>query len=264
MPTYDYDCPACGGFDAFRPLSERNEPVACPDCATASPRVFVTAPRLAGQLDTNISAEVELDEAAIASYGVSNVEELLTALGPQTRSGRGRGSGRPIILVNGRRIGGFGEVRNLPPEAIAKVEVFPEEVALQYGYAADERVVNLVLKPNFRQITVEAAMSARAVTSSRCNEPRAWNQAALQAANNSNSILAVNTRLANSSPACVENINRPDAAANTKPKPTSVRLRRASGATGKAAPQPNTRNSSKIRLPSSSAMPRMCATSSMG
>jgi hypothetical protein len=118
--------------------------------------IIVTAPRLAGQLETDFSAEAELDEAAIASYGVSNVEELLTALGPQTRSGRGRGSGRPIILVNGRRIGGFGEVRNLPPEAIAKVEIFPEEVALQYGYAADERVVNFVLKPNFRQVAVEA------------------------------------------------------------------------------------------------------------
>ncbi|PZQ24394.1 MAG: ABC transporter ATP-binding protein [Sphingopyxis macrogoltabida] len=118
--------------------------------------IVVTAPRLAGQLDTDYAAEAELDEAAIASYGVSNVEELLAALAPQTRSGRGRGSGRPIILVNGRRIGGFGEVRNLPPEAIAKVEIFPEEVALQYGYSADERVVNLVLKPNFRQISVEA------------------------------------------------------------------------------------------------------------
>lgn len=118
--------------------------------------IVVTAPRLRGQLETDFSAETELDEAAIASYGVSNVEELLTAIAPQTRSGRGRGSGRPIILVNGRRIGGFGEVRNLPPEAIAKVEVFPEEVALQYGYSADERVVNLVLKPNFRQVAVEA------------------------------------------------------------------------------------------------------------
>ncbi len=117
--------------------------------------IVVTAPRLAGQLDTDIKAEAELDEAAIASYGVSNVSELLDALAPQTRSGRGRGSGRPIILINGRRIGGFGEVRNLPPEAIAKVEVFPEEVALQYGYSADERVVNMVLKPNFRQVAIE-------------------------------------------------------------------------------------------------------------
>lgn len=118
--------------------------------------IVVTAPRLAGQLETDIKAEAELDEAAIASYGVSNVSELLEALAPQTRSGRGRGGGRPIILVNGRRIGGFGEVRNLPPEAIAKVEIFPEEVALQYGYSADERVVNMVLKPNFRQVAVEA------------------------------------------------------------------------------------------------------------
>jgi len=118
--------------------------------------IVVTAPRLAGQLETDIKAEAELDEAAIASYGVSNVSELLEALAPQTRSGRGRGGGRPIILINGRRIGGFGEVRNLPPEAIAKVEIFPEEVALQYGYSADERVVNMVLKPNFWQVAVEA------------------------------------------------------------------------------------------------------------
>ena len=47
MPTYDYACPSCGGFDAFRSLSERNEPAACPDCGTASPRVLACAPRLA-------------------------------------------------------------------------------------------------------------------------------------------------------------------------------------------------------------------------
>ncbi len=47
MPTYDYACPDCGGFDAFRSLALRNDPCACPDCGTASPRVFVSAPRLA-------------------------------------------------------------------------------------------------------------------------------------------------------------------------------------------------------------------------
>lgn len=47
MPTYDYDCPACGGFDAFRSLAERNEPVPCPDCCRESPRVWASAPRLA-------------------------------------------------------------------------------------------------------------------------------------------------------------------------------------------------------------------------
>jgi putative FmdB family regulatory protein len=47
MPTYDYDCSGCGGFDAVRPQADRNEPALCPDCGAGSPRVFATAPRLA-------------------------------------------------------------------------------------------------------------------------------------------------------------------------------------------------------------------------
>lgn len=47
MPTYDYACPSCGGFEALRTLSQRDEPAACPDCGTASPRVLAAAPRLA-------------------------------------------------------------------------------------------------------------------------------------------------------------------------------------------------------------------------
>lgn len=47
MPTYDYDCPNCGGFDALRPIADRDQPSACPDCGKASPRVLTAAPRLA-------------------------------------------------------------------------------------------------------------------------------------------------------------------------------------------------------------------------
>jgi putative FmdB family regulatory protein len=47
MPTYEYDCGECGGFDAIRRLADRNEPAECPSCARASQRVFATAPRLA-------------------------------------------------------------------------------------------------------------------------------------------------------------------------------------------------------------------------
>ncbi len=47
MPTYDYACPDCGGFDALRTLAARNEAAACPGCGAASPRVFASAPRLA-------------------------------------------------------------------------------------------------------------------------------------------------------------------------------------------------------------------------
>jgi putative FmdB family regulatory protein len=47
MPTYDYACGRCGGFDAIRALAQRDQPAECPDCGTASPRVFASAPRLA-------------------------------------------------------------------------------------------------------------------------------------------------------------------------------------------------------------------------
>ena len=56
MPTYDYACPQCGGFEAFRTLSARNEVALCPGCSAASTRVFVSAPRLALMADSTRSA----------------------------------------------------------------------------------------------------------------------------------------------------------------------------------------------------------------
>mgnify|MGYP000673703296 CR=1 FL=1 len=61
----------------------------------------------------------------------------------------------PVFLVNGRRISGFQEIQGVPTEAIERVEILPEEVALQYGYRADQRVVNFVLKANFRSVSGE-------------------------------------------------------------------------------------------------------------
>jgi putative FmdB family regulatory protein len=60
MPTYDYACSHCGGFDALRRVAERDLPAPCPGCGAASPRVWLAAPRLAvlseatrAALDTN-------------------------------------------------------------------------------------------------------------------------------------------------------------------------------------------------------------------
>ena len=61
------------------------------------------------------------------------------------------------MLVNGRRISGFREIRSFPPEVIERVEVYPEEVALQFGYRADQRVVNFVLKSRFRAAPLRVA-----------------------------------------------------------------------------------------------------------
>ena len=114
--------------------------------------VSTTRPR--GSVDSDIPPDLTLSAEDIQSYGASSISELLTYLEPVTRSSRGSG-GQPVMLVNGRRISGFREIAGIPPEAIERVDILPEEVALEYGYRADQRVVNFVLKANFRSITAQ-------------------------------------------------------------------------------------------------------------
>lgn len=99
--------------------------------------------------------ELVLDEEQLKAYGASSIQELMTLLEPVTRSSRG---GSPVFLVNGRRISGFQEIRGIPPEAIERTEILPEETALSYGYSADQRVVNFVLKADFRSLTMQASV----------------------------------------------------------------------------------------------------------
>ncbi len=116
--------------------------------------IVVTAARVAGQLDVPQQPIQTFDEDDIAAYGVNSISELIDAISPQTGSGRGRGSGGPVMLVNGQRITSFREMRDIPPEAIRRLEVLPEEVALRFGYAANQRVVNIILKKKFDAATL--------------------------------------------------------------------------------------------------------------
>ncbi len=118
--------------------------------------IVVIAERPRGAVITEVPPIVELDAADIESFGASSVQDLLEAISSQTTSSRGRGSGRPIVLINGQRTSGFREVRDLPPEAIRNVQVFPEELALQYGYRPDQRVINFILKDDFTGFSAEA------------------------------------------------------------------------------------------------------------
>ena len=64
MPTYDYQCSACGGFEARRSVDERDTPIACPDCSAASVRVMSAAPRLALMSDGTRRAIATNERAA--------------------------------------------------------------------------------------------------------------------------------------------------------------------------------------------------------
>ena len=117
--------------------------------------ILVLGTRLKGSVETDVPPTDTLSEADITAVGASSVADLLAAIAPQTGSGRGRGGGMPVILLNGQRIASFRELRDLPPEAIKQVQIFPEEVALQYGFRPDQRVVNFILKDNFASFNAE-------------------------------------------------------------------------------------------------------------
>jgi len=154
VPLAAQDVPPAPASQA--PDSELDGPDPQADAPIVGSEIVVTATRQRGSLDVEQPPVLELDAADIAALGAGSIDDLLKAIEPATGSARGRGGGgRPIFLVNGVRIGSFREFRSYPPEAIEKVEVFPEEVAQRFGYSPDRRVVNFILKNNFSSREIE-------------------------------------------------------------------------------------------------------------
>ncbi|MGI8705232.1 MAG: TonB-dependent receptor [Sphingomicrobium sp.] len=115
-----------------------------------SETIVVTGARPRGSVIGDIPPENTLTTRDVMATGATDINELLEALEPQIGSARGRGGGRPIMLLNGQRVSSFRELRDIPTEAISRVEILPEEVALKYGYRADQRVVNIILREGFQ------------------------------------------------------------------------------------------------------------------
>ncbi|MDG5488966.1 TonB-dependent receptor [Sphingomonas sp. BGYR3] len=124
--------------------------------AAEAEEIVVVGQRLPGAVEGDVKPEVQLSPSEIRAYGASNIAELIAALSPLTDSGRGRGGG-PVFLLNGRRIGSPREISSIPSEALVRVDILPPEAALAYGYGADQRVVNFVVRQRFRSLSVELA-----------------------------------------------------------------------------------------------------------
>lgn len=119
----------------------------------AEEEIVVTAgARPPGSALGNIKPEVTLGAGDIRALGASNVTEILAEIAPQIR---GTASRQPLILLDGHRVSGRQEIQRIPSEAIARVDILPEQVALKYGYPADQKVVNFVLRKRFRAWTME-------------------------------------------------------------------------------------------------------------
>jgi hypothetical protein len=115
--------------------------------------ILVTGQKPRGSvIGADIKPEQQFNAGDIRALGVSSINDLLTELGPQVQSASGK---PPIMLLEGHRLSDPREIRTIPAEAIQRVEILPEEVGLRYGYGADQKVMNIVLRQRFRAATAE-------------------------------------------------------------------------------------------------------------
>lgn len=100
----------------------------------------------------DLRADSEIDENGIAAYGVDTVGDLLGVIAGETDpSGEG-----PVILINGQPASGIDEVADLPTEAVARIQLLSREAAATLGQRPTRRVVNVVIHPDHRQLTLGA------------------------------------------------------------------------------------------------------------
>ncbi len=151
-PPEEVTSPAGGAVE--QPAADPATAAAADEYDDEGEAIVVTGVRR-GTVIGDIPPENTLTSRDVRATGATDITELLEALAPQIGSARGRGGERPILLLNGQRISSFREMRDIPTEAIERVDILPEEVALKYGYRADQRVVNIVLRPRFRSTVAQ-------------------------------------------------------------------------------------------------------------
>ena len=124
--------------------------------AFESSEILIIGTRPRGGIAGDDVPDQQFDSDDVKETGAGTVSELVEAIRPRTRGG---GSAEPAFLLNGRRPVNSAEVRDLPPEAIERVDVFPESVAVRHGFRADQQVYNFVLRENFRAVTADSGAS---------------------------------------------------------------------------------------------------------
>jgi hypothetical protein len=119
-----------------------------------TPEIIVTTPR--GSASGGTSPLLEISPSELDSYGSDSLSDLVDALRPLTRSSRS--DQMAVVLINGH-LAGQTEFDNLPREAVERVEVLPEGVALQYGFSENQRVLNFVLREHYSAVPLRATES---------------------------------------------------------------------------------------------------------
>lgn len=123
--------------------------------AAADKEIVVTGARERGSVVGRIPPERTLTPFDITTYGATDIGTLIQNLGPLATSIRGGEESPPIVLLNGQRIASSADIARIPTEAIERMEVFPEALALAYGFRPDQKVINIVTFERFSKQNVE-------------------------------------------------------------------------------------------------------------
>ena len=110
-----------------------------------------------GSVVGDIPPQNILHSRDVKATGATSFDELLDAIAPQIGAARQGNGANLLVLLNGRRVSSYRELRDIPIEAISRVDILPEEVALKYGYPPDEKVVNVVLQKHFVSTIAQAS-----------------------------------------------------------------------------------------------------------
>src|SRR5258708_18823035 len=141
-----------------------------PPATTSVQELVVTGSRIPQQNLTSISPVTTVSSQSVKLQGTTNIEDLINNLpqafadfgqfesngstGTATVDLRGLGSGRTLVLVDGKRLQPgdptlpVADLHMIPPALIDRVEVLTGGASAVYGSYPVARVVNFIMKPN--------------------------------------------------------------------------------------------------------------------
>lgn len=139
--------------------------------------IVVTGTRIGRSNLESFAHITVIDSKDIAMSGVATIDELLNKLPSVTLQGlndqnnnggngwvmvdlRNLGTGRTLVLVNGRRfiksaVGGGVDLNNIPVSMIDRVEVLLDGASAAYGSDAIGGVINIILKDDFEGAQID-------------------------------------------------------------------------------------------------------------
>ena len=126
------------------------------EASTDSPDPFGTIIVRGERTALDIRPDEIFTEEDIAFYGFDSIGEVVE----EVTSREGGSDSDLVLLVDGKRVGGLGDISEFPAETIDRLEFFPPGSAPVVGGSANQRVLNIRLKPSTSIYLANASLAA--------------------------------------------------------------------------------------------------------